>query len=174
MVLASQLRPGAVLKIGGELFKVIESTFHVGQGKMPGSVHSKLQHMAKGTFKELRFRPEDRLDWVAKRKLLESYIESEGLWWENETLRSLDLRGVDEVEERQAVQHGLDDVDVRSDTIDGGRACLERGDQSSLRTCEEGVDERGRGLARASRRVERGRHLRPEREVLAEAIPDAL
>src|SRR3569623_2171765 len=34
---------------------------------------------------------EDRLDWVAKRRLLETYIEAEGLWWENEALRSLDL-----------------------------------------------------------------------------------
>jgi elongation factor P len=62
MVVASQLRPGTVLKVGGDLFKVIESTFHVGQGKMPGSVHSKLRHVLKGTFKELRFRPEERLE----------------------------------------------------------------------------------------------------------------
>jgi elongation factor P len=62
MVVASQLRPGTVLKIGPDLFKVIESTFHVGQGKMPGSVHSKLRHVLKGTFKELRFRPEERLE----------------------------------------------------------------------------------------------------------------
>lgn len=34
---------------------------------------------------------EDRLDWVAKRRLLETYIEAEGLWWEDETIRSLDL-----------------------------------------------------------------------------------
>lgn len=62
MVVASQLRPGAVLKIGAELFKVIESTYHVGQGKMPGSVHAKLRNVLKGTFKELRFRPEERLE----------------------------------------------------------------------------------------------------------------
>ena len=62
MVIASQLRPGTVLKIGTDLFKVIESTYHVGQGKMPGSVHSKLRHVLKGTFKELRFRPEERLE----------------------------------------------------------------------------------------------------------------
>jgi proteasome accessory factor A len=37
------------------------------------------------------YRAEDRLDWVAKRRLLETYIEAEGLWWENEALRSLDL-----------------------------------------------------------------------------------
>jgi len=37
------------------------------------------------------FAAEDRLDWVAKRKLLETYIEAEGLWWEDPALRSLDL-----------------------------------------------------------------------------------
>lgn len=34
---------------------------------------------------------EDRLDWVAKRRLLESYMEAEGIWWEDPGLRSLDL-----------------------------------------------------------------------------------
>ncbi|MBZ5563885.1 MAG: elongation factor P [Acidobacteriia bacterium] len=62
MVLASQLRPGTVLKIGEDLFKVLESAYHIGQGKMPGSVHAKLRNVIKGTFKELRFRPEERLD----------------------------------------------------------------------------------------------------------------
>jgi elongation factor P len=64
MVIASQLRPGTVLKIGDDIFKVIESTFHVGQGKMPGSVHTSLRHVRKGNFKEFRFRPEDRLQDV--------------------------------------------------------------------------------------------------------------
>src|SRR5207245_1225682 len=45
-----------------ELLKVVESTFHIGQGKMPGSVHTKLRNVLKGTFKELRFRPEERLE----------------------------------------------------------------------------------------------------------------
>ncbi len=62
MVVASQLRPGMVLKLGEDLLKVVESTFHVGQGKMPGSVHAKLRNVRKGAFKELRFRPEERLD----------------------------------------------------------------------------------------------------------------
>jgi Pup amidohydrolase len=34
---------------------------------------------------------EGRLDWVAKRRLLETYIEAENVWWEDETIRSLDL-----------------------------------------------------------------------------------
>ncbi len=64
MVVASQLRPGTAIKIGEELFKVVESVFHVGQGKMPGSVHAKLRNVLKGSFKELRFRPEERLEDV--------------------------------------------------------------------------------------------------------------
>ena len=68
MIIASQLRPGMVLKVGGDLLKVIESDYHLGQGKMPGSVHAKARHVLKGTFKELRFRPEDRLEDVTLEK----------------------------------------------------------------------------------------------------------
>lgn len=65
MIDASQLRPGMVVKNGQDLLKVIESIYHVGQGKMPGSVHAKLRSVLKGTFKELRFRPEERLEDTA-------------------------------------------------------------------------------------------------------------
>ena len=68
MMIASQLRPGAVLKIGEELFKVEECVYHLGQGKMPGSVHAKLRNVLKGSFKELRWRPEERLDDVLLEK----------------------------------------------------------------------------------------------------------
>jgi proteasome accessory factor PafA2 len=34
---------------------------------------------------------DDRLDWVAKRRMLETFIEAEGAWWEDPALRSLDL-----------------------------------------------------------------------------------
>lgn len=37
------------------------------------------------------YQAEDRVDWVAKRRLLETYIEAEGIWWEHEVIRSLDL-----------------------------------------------------------------------------------
>jgi len=62
MVIASQLRPGMILKVGSDLFKVIESDYHLGQGKMPGSVHAKLRHVLKRVDKEVRFRPEERLE----------------------------------------------------------------------------------------------------------------
>jgi len=62
MLIASQLRPGTVLKIGPDIFKVFESTYHIGQGKMPGSVHARAHHVLTGTLKEFRFRPEERLE----------------------------------------------------------------------------------------------------------------
>ena len=77
MLIASQLRPGAVLKIGEDLFKVVESTFHVGQGKMPGSVHTKLRNVLKGTFKEFRFRPEERLEDVELEKQEMDFLYSD-------------------------------------------------------------------------------------------------
>ena len=62
MVIASQLRPGMVLKIGEGIFKVFESTYHLGQGKMPGSVHARGRNVVNGSLKEFRFRPEERLE----------------------------------------------------------------------------------------------------------------
>ncbi len=65
MVNASDLRAGMVIEVDGLPFKVIEAAFHVGQGKMPGSVHAKLRDVLKGTTKELRFRPEERVEETA-------------------------------------------------------------------------------------------------------------
>ena len=77
MIIASQLRPGTVLKIGEELLKVEESAYHLGQGKMPGSVHAKLINVRKGTFKELRFRPEERLDETVLEKQEMEFLYSD-------------------------------------------------------------------------------------------------
>lgn len=77
MVIASHLRPGAILVVGGDLLKVIESTFHVGQGKMPGSVHAKLRDVRKGTFKELRWRPEEKLEEADLAKVDMDYLYSD-------------------------------------------------------------------------------------------------
>ena len=63
--------------MGEDLLKVVESTYHVGQGKMPGSVHSKLVSIQKGTFKELRFRPEERLEDVQLEKREMEFLYSD-------------------------------------------------------------------------------------------------
>lgn len=53
------------------------------------------------------FSADDRLDWVAKRKLLETYIEAEGLWWEDPALHSLDL-AYHELDPEQGLYHALE------------------------------------------------------------------
>ena len=75
------------MKLGEDLLKVVESTFHVGQGKMPGSVHAKLRNIRKGTFKELRWRPEERLDDVQleKRDMEFLYSDADSVTFMNPT-----------------------------------------------------------------------------------------
>jgi elongation factor P len=77
MVNASDLRTGMVIKIGDEPFSVVEAAYHIGQGKMPGSVHAKLRDVLKGTAKELRFRPEERLEETALEKREMEYLYSD-------------------------------------------------------------------------------------------------
>jgi elongation factor P len=62
MVIASQLRHGTVLKVSADIFKIFEASYHIGQGKMPGSVHARGRNVLSGTLKEFRFRPEERLE----------------------------------------------------------------------------------------------------------------
>ena len=77
MVSASELRPGMVIKIDGEPFSVVEAVHHIGQGKMPGSVHARLRDMLKGTTKELRFRPEERLEETTLQKQEMEFLYSD-------------------------------------------------------------------------------------------------
>ena len=77
MVNASDLRTGMVVKIDDEPFIVVESVYHIGQGKMPGSVHTKLRDILKGTAKELRFRPEERLEETALEKQEMEFLYSD-------------------------------------------------------------------------------------------------
>jgi elongation factor P len=77
MVIASQLRAGIVLKIMNDLFKVTEAHYHLGQGKMPGSVHAKMRDVLKGTFKEARFRPEERLEEIQLEKQEMEFLYSD-------------------------------------------------------------------------------------------------
>ena len=77
MVNASDLRAGMVIKIDGEPCYVAAADYHIGQGKMPGSVHAKLRDILKGTTKELRFRPEERLEETALDKQEMEFLYSD-------------------------------------------------------------------------------------------------
>lgn len=53
------------------------------------------------------FELEGRLDWVAKRRLLETFIEAENIWWEDETIRSLDLE-YHNIDPERGLYYGLE------------------------------------------------------------------
>jgi elongation factor P len=77
MVNASDLRTGMVIRIDNGPFSVVEATYHIGQGKMPGSVHTKLRDILKGTTKEMRLRPEERLEETALEKQEMEFLYSD-------------------------------------------------------------------------------------------------
>ena len=77
MVNASDLRTGMVIKMDGGPWQVLEAVYHIGQGKMPGSVHAKVRDILKGSTKELRLRPEERLEETALDKQEMQFLYSD-------------------------------------------------------------------------------------------------
>lgn len=64
MLSASELRPGAAVRIAGTLYRIIEASYHGGQGKMGGVVHAKLRNLQTGTMREWRFRSDEVVDEI--------------------------------------------------------------------------------------------------------------
>lgn len=78
MVLAVDVKAGMVLRIDGELYKVISAEYHAGGGKMSGVTHAKLKNVHKGTFWERRFRPDEKLENVDLERVAMQYIFQDG------------------------------------------------------------------------------------------------
>jgi elongation factor P len=77
MINASDLRAGMVIRIDDEPYYVAAADYHIGQGKMPGSVHARLRDILKGTTKELRFRPDERLEDTALERQQMEFLYSD-------------------------------------------------------------------------------------------------
>jgi elongation factor P len=82
MVLASNLKTGAILQIERNLYKVLATEYHMGGGKMGGLVHVKLKEVRSGLLLDRKFKPDERLDDVElQRKTMEFlYQDSEGYY----------------------------------------------------------------------------------------------
>jgi elongation factor P len=61
MVIASDLRPGMIVEVEGQLYRVLSAEYRAGGGKMPGAVHARLQEVGTGSSTDRRFRPEEKL-----------------------------------------------------------------------------------------------------------------
>jgi elongation factor P len=79
MVIASELQAGAVIRIEGQVYRVLEVESKAGAAKMGGVVKTKLINMRSGTQWEPHFRPQERLeDLQLDRRMMEFlYAEDE-------------------------------------------------------------------------------------------------
>ncbi len=61
---ASEMRPGMVVRLDDELYRVIHAEYHSGGGQMHGAVHAKLRNVRTGGATERRFRHDERFEDV--------------------------------------------------------------------------------------------------------------
>jgi elongation factor P len=59
---ATDMRAGMVIRLSGEIFRVLEAEYHAGGGKMHGAVHARLRRLDSSHFTERRFRPDERFE----------------------------------------------------------------------------------------------------------------
>jgi elongation factor P len=78
MILSTDLKAGVIVRLDGELYKVISSEYHVGGGKMGGATHAKLRNLQKGNSLERRFRPNEKLEAVELDRVTMDYIYQDG------------------------------------------------------------------------------------------------
>lgn len=64
MVIASELKSGMVLRIEGEIYKVLQAEFKAGTAKLGGVVKTQLHNVVTGSMWEPHFRPLERLEDV--------------------------------------------------------------------------------------------------------------
>jgi translation elongation factor P/translation initiation factor 5A len=71
MVTASELREGVALRLGQEVYRVLEVETKAGAAKMGGTVRARLSNVRTGRLWDQHFRPLERLEDVdlEKRKL---------------------------------------------------------------------------------------------------------
>lgn len=64
MLTASELRPGLAVRVDRTLYRIVEATYHGGQGKMGGVLHAKLRNLETGTMREWRFRADEAVEEI--------------------------------------------------------------------------------------------------------------
>jgi len=76
MLVASQLRVGAVIRHEGQEYKVVATEYRPGQGRMSGAMHTRLRNLTTGTVWEHAFRSELKLDEVPVEKRAIEFLYS--------------------------------------------------------------------------------------------------
>jgi len=72
MFIAAELKEGMVIRIEGQIFRVLEAESKAGAAKLGGVVKTKLSNVRNGHIWEPHFRPQERLEEVQlERRILE-------------------------------------------------------------------------------------------------------
>jgi len=78
MVIASELRPGMVIRIEGEIYKVLEVEAKAGAAKMGGVVKTKLSNVRSAHLWEPHFRPQERLEDLELQRNMMEFLFAQG------------------------------------------------------------------------------------------------
>jgi len=78
MVIASELRVGMVIRIAGEIYKVLEVESKAGAAKMGGVVKTKLSNVRSARLWEPHFRPQERLEDIQLERHLMEFLFADG------------------------------------------------------------------------------------------------
>ena len=78
MVIASELREGMVIRIEGQVHKVLEVESKAGAAKMGGVVKTKLINARSGRMWEPHFRPQERLEELQLERRMMEFLYADG------------------------------------------------------------------------------------------------
>ena len=75
---ANEMRSAMVIRMEGELYRVIEADYHAGGGKMHGAVRAKLSNLRTGHVTERRFRQDERFEEVSLERQKMEFLYEDG------------------------------------------------------------------------------------------------
>lgn len=78
MVIAAELRAGMVIRIDGQVHKVLEVEAKAGAAKMSGVVKTKLMNLRSGNMSEPHFRPQERLEDLQLERRMMQFLYADG------------------------------------------------------------------------------------------------
>jgi elongation factor P len=78
MVIASELREGMVIRIDGQVYRVLEVESKAAAAKLGGLVKAQLSNVTTGRIWEARFRPQERLEELQVERQIMEFLFREG------------------------------------------------------------------------------------------------
>ncbi len=78
MLSGAELRPGLAIRLEHTLFRIIDATYHGGQGKMGGVMHARLRNLGTGTMTERSFRADEHVEELAPERKELQFLYQDG------------------------------------------------------------------------------------------------